>query len=128
MSPLGVERQEYSARLTTLAGKLDDEIAWLEDVFGHGKKPRSAANIMALQIGKLTLQALRGADKLAGRKTLRGYGAANGPVMTFIRRRVEPLCERIGVRLADQDTLLRTLESDPQRRMPVISGLFARQR
>ena len=79
---------------------------WFAMYFAR-RKPRIGWPVMAKLIGRVTLQTLQNADRLAGRSPRRGYGRTGGPLIAFIFDCLTPI---IGDAMPSHETLLRRLE------------------
>jgi hypothetical protein len=105
----GQNFEAASTAVKAIVAALDSDIEWFEDFLGRGTKPRRPWAIMARAIGDLTLEALRGADELAGRKPRRGFGSATGPLVRFVHERLAHICERTGEKLPELAALYDVL-------------------
>jgi hypothetical protein len=80
----------------------------IKHYFGRGTKPRQGWAVMARHLAGLTLEALRGADVLAGRKPRKGFGSVDGPIIAFVHGQLQHI---IGSRTPRPENILRTLKA-----------------
>jgi hypothetical protein len=101
--------QSVIDELLRFIGARDRDIAFYQDLLGHGTKDRRPWAIMARQIGCLALAAVRNAERAAGHAPRRGYGGVDGPLIGFIHQRLTELCVAAGEVPPSRETLHRML-------------------
>jgi hypothetical protein len=91
---------------------------WLKFYFGRGHKTRSHWTLMAWIIAGLTLEALQGADHLAGRPPRQKFGSSKGPVILFTARQLARIAKRLNEPPPGLETIRKSLNAlkPPKRR------------